>query len=425
MEILQTIGNIARTAVGLPQKPTGYVPPGLPAGSIGGPQSQAGVDYPNYTPQPIAPANAVKGTSVDSLTPGTFTASSQSGGKLKYTVKNWTYPIKVSGAADLQHYVVFFINIRGKSKFKAGSKAAIGTNAYGRLDTKGLTKAGVSVAGGAVGGILGGAVLANVKPTTFKGKTVRAALLGADILFGAKAAQAVNSNSSTALFEPDQTFRIDQAIMLAVNEKPSVTYGVNYEGKELGTLIGWLAGGTSVADTLDGKGSQNLELLRATGMAAAKIPSGIADALGFNLDATDALSVATASTLNPFKEQVFRNVHTREFLFNYKFLPRSQTEFDNVQAIIKQFKVHMHPELSSGRLFYIYPSTFDVVYYYRGQVNKNVHRIATCALERMSVDYGGQGFNTFNNGGSTEIDLRLQFRELEVLTRERIEQGGY
>jgi hypothetical protein len=83
----------------------------------------------------------------------------------------------------------------------------------------------------------------------------------------------------------------------------------------------------------------------------------------------------------------------------------------------------MHPEVSTGGLFYIYPSTFDIAYYYKGKENTNFNRISTCVLEDLAVDYGGQGFNTFASGSPTEINIKLRFRELEVLTKERIFQG--
>ena len=83
----------------------------------------------------------------------------------------------------------------------------------------------------------------------------------------------------------------------------------------------------------------------------------------------------------------------------------------------------MHPEISTGGLFYVYPSTFDIAYYFNGTENSNINKISTCVLEDLAVDYGGQGFNTFNDGMPTEVNLSLKFRELEVLTRERIEKG--
>jgi hypothetical protein len=158
-------------------------------------------------------------------------------------------------------------------------------------------------------------------------------------------------------------------------------------------------------------------------MNIANIPKGIADVFGGDLDFGSALKQGMGVAPNPFREQVFRNVQTREFTFEYKFLPRNKTEVDNVQNIIYQFKFHMHPEVSTGGLFYIYPSTFDIAYYYKGKENTNFNRISTCVLEDLAVDYGGQGFNTFASGSPTEINIKLRFRELEVLTKERIFQG--
>ena len=42
-------------------------------------------------------------------------------------------------------------------------------------------------------------------------------------------------------------------------------------------------------------------------------------------------------------------------------MPKSQQETEKIRAIINQFKKHMHPEISSGKLFYIYPSEFDKI----------------------------------------------------------------
>jgi hypothetical protein len=41
----------------------------------------------------------------------------------------------------------------------------------------------------------------------------------------------------------------------------------------------------------------------------------------------------------------------------------------------------------------------------------------------MTIDYGAEGFTTFENGCPTEAFIRLQFSELETLTTDRIEKG--
>jgi hypothetical protein len=194
----------------------------------------------------------------------------------------------------------------------------------------------------------------------------------------------------------------------------------------MGTLAGGLAaavaGGQSFADTA--QSALGAEAARAMLLNAAQIPSGIANAIGASeFDVKAAASIGTGTALNPFREQIFQSVDTRTFKFDYKFLPRSGAESENVWRIINRFKFHMHPELSAGGLFYIYPSEFNIVYYYNNVPNPTLFNISTCVLENMTVDYGGQQWGSFNDGYPTEINISLKFVELEVLTKERINLG--
>jgi hypothetical protein len=166
------------------------------------------------------------------------------------------------------------------------------------------------------------------------------------------------------------------------------------------------------------------EALRAMTLAVAQVPSNVASAMGADVDMKALSSKGTGTAQNPFREQLFKSVETREFSFNYKFLPRSAAETASIQNIIKMFKFHMHPELSGAGLFYIYPSEFNIVYYYAGKTNPYIHKISTCVLTNMSIDYGGGGqFSSFADGSPTEYNIHLQFRELETLTKERVLAG--
>ena len=83
----------------------------------------------------------------------------------------------------------------------------------------------------------------------------------------------------------------------------------------------------------------------------------------------------------------------------------------------------MHPEMSDGKLFFIYPSEFNITYYFGDNKNPYFHKFTTCVLESMDVSYGGDQFSSFRNGEPTEINMSLTFRELEVLTKTMINQG--
>jgi hypothetical protein len=183
-----------------------------------------------------------------------------------------------------------------------------------------------------------------------------------------------------------------------------------------------MAGGSSAVDT--NRMQMANEALQGVGLGLSQSLGSLASAIGMNLNPANIASATSSRTPNPFREQLFKAVDARTFRFEYKFLPRSKSEADNVRRIIDTFKFHMHPEISTGGLFYIYPSEFNIVYYWRGKENLNMNRISTCVLENMHVDYGGASFNTFDDTGMpTEVNLKLTFKETETLTKERIQNG--
>ena len=83
----------------------------------------------------------------------------------------------------------------------------------------------------------------------------------------------------------------------------------------------------------------------------------------------------------------------------------------------------MHPEMSDGKMFFIYPSEFNISYYFGNDENGYFHRFTTCVLESMDVSYGGEQFSSFRDGSPTEINMSLTFRELEILTKNMISEG--
>ena len=85
----------------------------------------------------------------------------------------------------------------------------------------------------------------------------------------------------------------------------------------------------------------------------------------------------------------------------------------------------MHPEFKDGNNFvYIYPSEFDVYYYQGGQENLTIHRHTSCVLTEMNINYTPNGvFTTFSNGMPTQINVQMTFRELALLTKDKIKDG--
>jgi hypothetical protein len=336
----------------------------------------------------------------------------------KYKVSVTQYPSDLQTAPNLQHYILFNINVRGKSKF---NQDKIQFEVKKDPNSANLTKEQLSsnsiktVTVGASAAAAGIAVTSLVSAAAAAFDKTGATAKVVSKVTGAGAALAVGGVMATSdLLKKDSTYRISDAIALYVDGPPTVKYGMNYANKELGTLLGVLSGG--VFDNVKNLGGESGAAL---GASLAKLPGAFGAA-----DVASALSVSSGTSLNPFKETVFESVDFRSFAFKYKFFPKNKKESDDVYEIIKTFKFHMHPEMSEGKLFFIYPSEFNITYYFGNEKNGYFHKFTTCVLESMDVSYGGEQFSSFKDGTPTEINMSLTFRELEILTKNMV-QGGY
>ena len=347
-------------------------------------------------------------------------ASALSGDKLdknKFKVDITQYPSDLQTADNLQHYVLFNINVRGKSKFnekkvlfetkRDPNSANLTTDQLASPALRATTYAAAGAAAGvAVTSLVSGAA-------TAIGKTGSTSKVVSKVAGGVSGVAVGVSMATSDILKKDTTYRISDAIALYVDGPPTVKYSMNYANKELGTLLGVLSG-----SVFDSKGNSNGETGAALGASLAKLPGAFGAA-----DVGSALSASSGTSLNPFKETVFESVDFRSFAFKYKFFPKNKKESDDVYNIIKTFKFHMHPEMSEGKLFFIYPSEFNITYYFGDAENGYFHKFATCALENMDVSYGGEQFSSFRDGSPTEINMSLTFRELEILTKNMIQDG--
>ena len=346
----------------------------------------------------------------------------------KYKIAQYSYPSGIGVSPDLQHYIAFYINVRGKSKFNKGKgeqgfqelledvKVGVGQNRIDPNKASQATSAGATVAGAAAGGA--GGILNALKDGKVNFSALTKGVKGAAIggLAGFATAKGLEA---LGVIESDTLKRLSDVIVLHIQDRPQTNYSVTYAEDKLGTLGGFLAGGSSAADMSQvGIGQIGKEASAALAASAINMTGSI---LGAN--AGRLFELGTKQKTNSFREQFFESVDFRTFNFKHTFLPKSQSEVDNVKNILKLFKFHMHPELSKSGLFFIYPSEFEIKYYYREKENEYFDKISSCVLQDMSVDYGGDTFSTFEDGKPVEINLTLKFKEVETLTKERVKEG--
>jgi len=144
----------------------------------------------------------------------------------------------------------------------------------------------------------------------------------------------------------------------------------------------------------------------------------------FGMNLQNVMEVSTRRVSNPHIEQRFESMSFREFTFTYEFAARSEQEAVAIDEIIKTFRFHMHPELIPSGLFFDYPSLFDISIMHQNRHNQFMHKISTCYLTSFNTNYTSTGvFSTNRDGQPTEIQVTMNFREIEPLHKKRIEEG--
>ena len=344
--------------------------------------------------------------------------------------QTFTYPINLNENSEYTHWMAFYPLVREGTDAakKLGSKGTIfETSGQQRVDAEHATAAGATQGAKLAAQTLGTAGLAGLKSIMSKpggvsnfakegGLGTAGVVAGLGLAAGTAAGAALNGVGARRLIMGSRS------IVLGIQDKLSYGYSANYDVADIGGLVGAAATGNFSGEAALG------DVATDVGALAARKLAKLAGAIGGN-EVTN-LKEATSKTVeNPYKEQLFKNMGFRKFGFEYKFAPRTEKEGTVVfgkGGIIETFIEHMHPEPSNAGVFLIYPSEFLIVVYHKsGKENNWVRRISNCALTGLTIDYGAEGFTTFQgtNGMPTEATLRLEFTELETLTNRRSKLG--
>ncbi|QZI94397.1 tail-tube assembly protein [Methylophilales phage Melnitz EXVC044M] len=227
------------------------------------------------------------------------------------------------------------------------------------------------------------------------------------------------SDRRSRTVERAPTTRASGSITLYMPNQIQVSQKANYGEAEIGLLVAGsiasfntVSGGLgnidlgSVADTLKKEGGNTvakaLEGAGATGAVAAK-------------------AIASGETTNNRTEMKFEGIDRRSFQFTFRLLPRSPEEASAIQEIVTLFRYHSMPGFTDdmlGRTLKA-PSTFDIQYY----PEEHLHKIGTSALEAVDVKFGGDRPQFFKDNQPTETELTLTFKELDIVTKEKVARG--
>jgi hypothetical protein len=134
------------------------------------------------------------------------------------------------------------------------------------------------------------------------------------------------------------------------------------------------------------------------------------------------LMQASRLAVNPKMEVMFKSIGFRQFSFMFSFAPKTPMESAVVKEIITSFRYYALPEISEGKLFYIFPAEFEISFIRGDKDNPAIPRIATSVLQSIAVNYSpmGDSWASLPDGMPVITTMTLNFKEIELIDRNRV-----
>ena len=199
--------------------------------------------------------------------------------------------------------------------------------------------------------------------------------------------------------------------------------GVMDSGKALGgsgkdfaaELTGALKGaGESIVNSAGG-------IAGAGGFVTRSLASSAAGIAGVNITPDQILARSEGSIMNPNMELLFNGPSLRSFKFSFKMTPRNRDEAMEIKNIIRCFKTHMAPKVSSGpgstttnTTFLSTPDVFELRYRQGAIEHSFLNKFKQCFMESINVSYTADGtYATYDDGTPVSMIMTLSFKEIE------------
>ena len=336
------------------------------------------------------------------------------------------YPLDVSASFQNGHYMIFYVNVQDKTKYQYGKEESV---FVGGKDLKGLNqkeqryiklqeiRSGKKLRTDGGGG---------------KGNNTTYGVIGVDKFGNEIKGQKESKNKKGVSSAFNNTRRITDSVSIYLPPNVTDTTAATYNDSKTGVAGFLIASGAAAMKEGGDAAAITKSIVAGTkgllGDSAARAIGGVAELAG--AEGVEALTKkAFGNADNPYMEVLFDSMNLRTFTYNFNFAPRNEQEAFEVQKIIQLFRFHMAPELRPGVNRYLgLPSQFDIHYMFLSKAgvtseNNFYNRIATCVLQTCEVNYTPNGVKSFEDGGPTATTMALTFKEIELLTKDKIAEG--
>jgi hypothetical protein len=134
---------------------------------------------------------------------------------------------------------------------------------------------------------------------------------------------------------------------------------------------------------------------------------------------------AAGFAINPQQQLLFQGIDFRSFGMAFVFTPKSSSESAMIKSIVQAFKKAAAPSLIEDTAGFLYrpPAIFEITFFNGGSQNRYLHKLAKSVLTDIQVNYAPNGWSAYENGAPVQVTLGLQFQEVELMHRAKIDEG--
>lgn len=154
-----------------------------------------------------------------------------------------------------------------------------------------------------------------------------------------------------------------------------------------------------------------------TSTSAAALYSYILGKYGFDVSPESILARGKGVVPNSNMQLLFNNVTLRSFTFSYMMSPRSKSEAQDINMILRFFKQGMAArKQGTGNLFLGTPNVFKLEYRSGNSSIAGMNKFKICALTGFQVNYAPSGqWAAYDDGQPASIVMSMAFKELEPI----------
>ena len=230
--------------------------------------------------------------------------------------------------------------------------------------------------------------------------------------------------------------KIVDTVILPVPQELNEVYGASYQDAQLGLIGGeGLQTAMAVGEMYESISSADNKLQAASeaggrivdkigdlsaggmlGMVARRALAGVSSELG------GAVDLAKGNVPNPHAALLFNGVNLRSHSFSWRFSPTNSKDEDNMNEILRKFKVHMLPKArgitdsGAGDSLLTYPDEVDVSFL---GSNSGLFRMKRCVITDLVINQSPEG-TSFHAGTGNPVfySVQMTLREVEIMTRD-------